>query len=256
MLGPISGPALEAIPTRPHSPALHASHASGPVYASTTRTLLERQPQPKSSYPIHLLLSPANAVCPASLMRPDFLRDPRQRHRIFPLLFQPAHQPSEQELCQDEDIHRDADAVVRVRQAPLGANGEVSQHEDDGQEEDGEDLEVDVDFDRGPGVPPVELRHEDGGGHDGEEDDGGQHAVAQDQLVVAWQVGEAVAHAVVSHRLEVEAHEVGEQEGVAAIVPGAVADVQVRAKALDCVRRCGHAAAVIHEAVVMFSVAR
>ena len=50
--------------------------------------------------------------------------------------------------------------------------------------------------------------------------------MAFDEGVVFGEAGEAVAHAVVAHCGEVEALEVGEEEGVAGFVPGAVADVE------------------------------
>lgn len=46
--------------------------------------------------------------------------------------------------------------------------------------------------------------------------------MSQYQLVVARQIFEPVAHPIIAHSLEVEADEIGEEEGVARAVPGAI----------------------------------
>ncbi len=71
-----------------------------------------------------------------------FQRDAAQPMMAFEL---PAHQRAANSLEQHQNEDRQADTVVRIAQAPVRAHSEPAQHEHDGGQRNGDDLEPDVD---------------------------------------------------------------------------------------------------------------
>lgn len=92
--------------------------------------------------------------------------------------------------------------MVGVRQAPLRADGEPAEDEDDGGQEDGEDLEVGVVSDGIARAFCVKAGVEDGYGDDEEEDDDAYYAVGLNECVILCEGRETIAHACI-----------GEEEG-------------------------------------------
>lgn len=90
------------------------------------------------------------------------------------------------------------------------------------------------------------LCQEDCCGYDADEDNGGKDTMPSDESVVLGQAFEAVSHAIVLHRCEVQADQVGEQVAVSLPVPGAIAGVKCVARVRAAphrgevtVRHCG-----------------
>jgi hypothetical protein len=82
----------------------------------------------------------------------------------------------------------------------------------------------------------TEFSYQDSSRHDAYEDHGGDDGVAAYERVVLRQVSKAIAHAIVSHRVEVDAHQVGQQKGVAVGVPCSVADCEAVARVAAATR--------------------
>lgn len=98
-------------------------------------------------------------------------------------------------LGHDERVQGDANAVVGVSERALRADGLEAQDEERGRQQNRHDLQPDVHAQGHARVPVVESRDQNGAGHDGQESDGGEDAVAHDEGAVARHVAEAVAHA-------------------------------------------------------------
>jgi hypothetical protein len=58
-----------------------------------------------------------------------------------------ADEPAAEQLQDKEHEYCGADSVVRVREAPLGSNSEVTRHEDGEEEQTGEDVELRMELD-------------------------------------------------------------------------------------------------------------
>jgi hypothetical protein len=152
----------------------------------------------------------------------DFLRQNRRRRLLAPLDLE--HQPSPKELHENEHIDSNADAVVRVRKRSLRPDREPSKDQNDRRQQHRQNLQIDVQLQTERRIPLTEFRYQDSSRHDADEDQGGDDGVAAYEGVVLRQFSEAIAHAVVAHCVEVDAHQVGQQEGVAVGVPCSVAD--------------------------------
>jgi hypothetical protein len=147
--------------------------------------------------------------------------------------------------------------MMRVRQSSFRSHRKPAQHQHHRRQQHRQDLQINVQLKTEARIPLSKLRYQDSSGHDSEESDGGDDAVAADERVVLRQVAEAVAHAVVAHCVEVDAHQVGQEEGVAVGVPGAVADGEAvaRVAAATGIREAaiaggGHGGGVVEEGCV------
>lgn len=85
--------------------------------------------------------------------------------------------------------------MVWVCQAPLWADGEPAEDEDDGGQEDGEDLEVGMVSDGIARAFGVEAGVEDRYGNDEEENNDAYYAVGFDECVVLRESRETISHA-------------------------------------------------------------
>ena len=102
----------------------------------------------------------------------------------MPLLDAPDERAAD-ELQNEEQKDRNANAMVRVCEAALRPDGEVAENEDGEEHEAGEDVGSSVPpaSERGPGVD-MEAVDEDGERDEEEEDDGGHDAMGENDLVV------------------------------------------------------------------------
>lgn len=114
--------------------------------------------------------------------------------------------------------------MVWIGQRSFRPNSKPAQDQHHRRQQYRQNLQVHMQLETQRRISLSELCDQDRSRHDAEESDGGDDTVATDERVVLRQVSEAVAHAVVAHCIEVDAHQVGQEEGVAVGVPGAVAN--------------------------------
>jgi hypothetical protein len=114
--------------------------------------------------------------------------------------------------------------VVRVRKRSLRPDREPSKNQNDRRQQHCQNLKINMQFQTQRRIPLTEFRYQNSSRHDADEDQRGDDGVAAYERVVLRQLSKAIAHAVVAHCVEVNAHQVGQQEGVAVGVPCSVAD--------------------------------
>lgn len=68
------------------------------------------------------------------------------------------------------------------------------------------------------------LRYQNSSWNNSKESDSRYNPMPSNKRVVLRQVSKSIAHAVISHCIKVDAHQIGQEESVAVCVPGAVAD--------------------------------
>ena len=79
-------------------------------------------------------------------------------------------------------------------------------------------------FQTQPRISLSKLRYQNSSRDNSKESYRRDDPMASNKRVVLRQVSESIAHAVISHCIKVDAHQVGQEESVAVCIPGAVAD--------------------------------
>ena len=145
-------------------------------------------------------------------------------------------------LAEDEHVDGEADAMMWVGQVSIGADGDEAEDDDDRGQGEGDDVQPDVQPDSPIGSAIVESGEQYSRRNDDQEGDGGDYTVAADQGMILGEPCEPVPHAcetevskvrcricvltIILRRGQVDAHEVWEEEGVSAGVPGSITDIQ------------------------------
>jgi hypothetical protein len=105
------------------------------------------------------------------------------------------NQRTTNELNKNQSVQSDAYAVMGVGQASFRAHSKPSKNENNGDQGDGQNLEIDVESESKSWVSVVKASNKDGRGDDKEEDYGSNDSMANDETVVLREFGKATGHA-------------------------------------------------------------